>query len=144
MRRFSYRCEPCDQSYETLVAGTGAPSPSVRCCACGRPAQREWVAPTVFVSDSEVEYKPRDFVKVSRDHDPHRRNAKQIQRETDAILRSKRKHARRAKLGGKKGMRWLGSIDAREFAAYSKRAGSKDAFFENPREALKRTGNLFD
>lgn len=147
MRRFTYRCEPCGLSYEELVAGTGAPPATVRCHSCGQQATREWVAPQILVSDSEIEYRQRDMVKVHQRHDPHGRNAKQIQRETDTILKSKRLMAQRMKrakgLSKTRGMRHLGSIDAREFAAYNKRAGDKNAFFNNPIEALRRTGNSF-
>lgn len=145
MRRFTYSCAACGSSYEELRDGTDAPPRSIG-CRCGKRADRVWVAPQVCVVDSEIEYKPKDFLPHYQRLDAHGRNAKQVQRETDRILQSKRRQAQRAKragIPGKSGMRHIGSIDAKEVAAFNKRAGSKNAFFENPREVLKRTGNLF-
>ena len=148
MRRFTYACAPCGQRYERLVGGTGPPEGSVRCRGCGKPAPREWVAPQICTPDAEVEFRPKDMLPHMRAHDPFGRDARRLQKETDTLLRSKHRHARRAKreasLSRRRSMRHIGSIDAREMIAYNRRAGDKNAFFEDPKKALKRTGNLFD
>lgn len=146
MRRFTYRCNDCGSAFDEFVGGTDAPPQKMECHDCGGAAPREWVAPQACFPDKEIEW-GKDATPVMQGHDPLGRSARQIERESEKIQKSKRIHARRTKRARgssrKGGMRHIGSIDAREMLAYNKRAGGKQAFFEDPKKALKRTGNLF-